>query len=404
VVKRHVGVIVAVLVAAVGGWTVARATGGPGTAPSAYVALDPVRVLDQRSTGQRLVVARPLDLQVVGAAVPREATAVSLNITVIEPSRAGFVSVRAADARGRPATSTVNFDAGATVANSTTVALSRTGSVRIVYDATGATAADLQLVVDVLGYFVPMPTGARGPAGPAGPVGPTGVGVPGVPGPQGPAGAVGPTGSAGPAGTPGVPGASGIRITELSVCDGTDGGTVADELCKIGMTGPGGGPVFFIDYTDQYPSFCLVGDCNYLEAAPADVDEAGGDFTSTWCSNTTGLLGLDAWSNKAVGAGRTNTMTADATCTSGAVQTAVDYTAPSFNGVAKDDWWLPSAGELMLMYANLLQAGVGDFPGSAYWTSSERSASNAWAEDFVFGYEDYNAKGTNGRVRPVRGF
>jgi hypothetical protein len=61
----------------------------------------------------------------------------------------------------------------------------------------------------------------------------------------------------------------------LSVCDGTDAGTTADELCKIGMTGPGGGPVFFIDYFDQYASFCASGDCNYLEASTADVDEGG---------------------------------------------------------------------------------------------------------------------------------
>jgi hypothetical protein len=166
------------------------------------------------------------------------------------------------------------------------------------------------------------------------------------------------------------------------VCDGTDAGTVADELCKIGMTGPGGGPVFFIDYQDQYASFCATGDCNYLEASPADVDEAGGDFTSAWCSDRTTSLSLSNWSNSAIGAGRTNTTTADTTCTSGAIQTAVDYTAPAFNGVAKDDWWLPSIGELMAMYTNLRQAGVGGFSADYYWSSSESSATVAWYQYF----------------------
>jgi|688.fasta_scaffold55674_3 hypothetical protein len=216
-------------------------------------------------------------------------------------------------------------------------------------------------------------------------------------------GARGATGSAGATGATGATGASSVKITELSVCDGTDAGTVADELCKIGMTGPGGGPVFFVDYQDQYTSFCATGDCNYLEASPADVDEAGGDFTSAWCSDTT-LRNLNAWSNSAVGAGRTNTTTADTTCTSGAIQTAVDYTAPAFNGVAREDWWLPSLGELMLMYTNLRQAGVGDFAADGYWSSSEGTATRAWYQTFNNYNQTNDPKTLTLRVRPVRGF
>jgi hypothetical protein len=206
-------------------------------------------------------------------------------------------------------------------------------------------------------------------------------------------------GATGPAGATGATGASSVKITELSVCDGTDAGTVADELCKIGMTGPGGGIVFFVDYQDQYASFCATGDCNYLEASPADV---GGN--QAWCSDTTTLRNLNAWSNSAVGAGRTNTTTADTTCTSGAIQTAVDYTAPAFNGVAREDWWLPSVGELMLMYANLRQAGVGGFATGAYWSSSEFNDPNAWSQSFESGLQNASAKDNEDRVRPVRGF
>jgi len=227
--------------------------------------------------------------------------------------------------------------------------------------------------------------------GPAGPAGPAGA-----------AGAAGATGATGAAGATGATGASAAKITELSVCDGTDAGTVADELCKIGMTGPGGGIVFFIDYMDQYPSFCAVGDCNYLEASPADVDEAGGDYLSLWCSDTTTLLGLDAWDKSAVGAGRTNTTTADTTCTSGAIQTAADYSF-TFNGVAFDDWWLPSIGELMEMYWNLRTAGVGGFASGTYWSSTESNASVVFDQTFSAG-RGASGKGANIRVRPVRGF
>lgn len=180
----------ALVVAALGGWTVARASGNSTPTPSAYVPIDPVRLLDHRSDPEadapRLRVGRPLDLKVTGAVVPSNATAVTLNITVVDPTRAGFVTARASDARGRPATSTVNFDAGATIANSTTVAVSRTGAVRFVYDAYAERTGELQLVVDVLGYYVPMPAGPAGPAGPPGPMGP--VGVPGSAGAQGPPG------------------------------------------------------------------------------------------------------------------------------------------------------------------------------------------------------------------------
>lgn len=244
------------------------------------------------------------------------------------------------------------------------------------------------------------PTGAKGDTGATGAKGDTGA--TGAKGDTGAAGAKGDTGAPGADGAAG--GGGGASITELSVCDGPDAGTVANELCKIGMTGPGGGPVFFIDSQNLFASFCASGDCNYLEASPADVDEAGSDFTSQWCSDNSTALGLSGWDKKAIGAGRTNTATAHTACTSGAIQTAVDYTAPAFNGVAKDDWWLPSIGELMVMYSNLFQAGAGSFSVTGYWSSSESDATNAYYQLFDFGAQPITGKAGNAHVRPVRGF
>ena len=54
-------------------------------------------------------------------------------------------------------------------------------------------------------------------------------------------GAKGDTGAAGAKGdTNGT-----LAITQQSVCDGSDADTVANEVCKVGMTGPGGGLIFF---------------------------------------------------------------------------------------------------------------------------------------------------------------
>jgi len=213
------------VVTAAGGWTAARASTNPATAPLAFVPIDPVRVFDQRadaSPGSRLSVGRPLDLRITGGAVPAEATAVTVNVTVERPTRAGFVTVRSADARGRPSTSTVNFEAGQTVANTATVTLSRQGAIRFTYDAYGEPTARLALVVDVLGYFVPVEAGLTGPAGQPGPAGPTGpqgaIGVPGVPG------ATGPEGPVGPAGPPGAGAGGGAPTAQVNTARLGEGG------------------------------------------------------------------------------------------------------------------------------------------------------------------------------------
>jgi hypothetical protein len=194
-------------------------------------------------------------------------------------------------------------------------------------------------------------------------------------------------------------------IAQQSACDGSDADSIADELCKIGMTGPGGGIIFFVDYHDQYKGL------DYLEAAPVGwgngITVNSGESTGSstvdpkmkWCSSTSSLLGLDGWAKSAVGAGVTNTATADTTCTSGAIQAASDYA-----GGSKTDWFLPSVGEAMLMYVNLRQSGVGSFAIDKYWSSSELGASNAWFEGFYSGDQNTNNKSTPYYVRPVRAF
>ena len=236
-------------------------------------------------------------------------------------------------------------------------------------------------------------TGADGISGAAGAKGDAGIGV---------VGATGPKGDAGVNAT--------VAITQQSLCDGGDAGVVADELCKIGMTGPGGGIIFLVDYNDEYAGL------NYLEAAPVgwgngiqvNQGSLSGETTGTttvdplmqWCSNTSSLLGLDAWSNSAVGVGGSNTSTADTTCAGGAIQAVSDYA-----GGTKTDWFLPSIGEAMLMYTNLRQVGASGFTSEAYWSSSESIASIAWAQLFMNGTQNYYfQKSYVNYVRPVRAF
>jgi hypothetical protein len=217
------------------------------------------------------------------------------------------------------------------------------------------------------------------------PAGVSMVGATGAPGPGGSSGGSGPAGANGTNAT--------IAITELFVCDGPDAGTVADEKCKIGMTGPGGGFIFVVDYNDQYTGF------NYLEAAPADLTG-----TFSWSDSTTASVsGASGWAARAVGRGQTNTTAiVNLPSTSGAAVSADSYSSPSYNSVVKSDWFLGSLGEMKLMYDNL--QGVGGFVADKYWSSSEDNATNAWYQYFYSGLQNNYNKSNTIYVRPIRAF
>lgn len=83
-------------------------------------------------------------------------------------------------------------------------------------------------------------------------------------------------------------------------------------------------------------------------------------------------------------------------------------------GLTAGKWWLPSAGELMLMYSNMrkinhclsLIAGATQLPEAAHWSSTETSSTNAWFLYFSSGYlYTWTSKVSyQRRVRPVSAF
>jgi len=157
---------------------------------------------------------------------------------------------------------------------------------------------------------------------------------------------------------------------------------------KVGAPGPGGGFIFFVDYYDQYPGF------TYLEAAPTDIPDI------SWCDKTdTSIPAIGGWAGNTVGKGRANTIAMLGYCTSGAANEADKYFTPT-----KSDWFLPSEGELMLMYTNLRQAGVGGFASNYYWSSTEDGSLYAWYQYFGTGNQYNYNKGYTHPVRAVRAF
>jgi hypothetical protein len=157
---------------------------------SAVVTITPVRVVDTRSgigLSGPLVSAMGREVTITGpipvtsgpdrVVVPEGATGVILNVTVVGPSAAGFVSVRPAGTPGPPATSSLNFGADAIVPNAVTVALGtdgKTGRIEVTYDAFGAAGPTTDLLIDVVGFLVDGGTGAAGPKGDMGDTGQAG--------------------------------------------------------------------------------------------------------------------------------------------------------------------------------------------------------------------------------------
>lgn len=222
-----IGAAVAVTLGGGGLFVASAAT----SAPSSIVAIDPIRIVDTRDPAD-LGLAGPLvsteseQVQVTGAAVPDGATGVLMNVTVVQPSANGFLSIRPGDADGAPTTSSLNFSAGDVVSNSVQVSLPVTGpnagQIEVTYDADAVEGPTTELLIDVIGYLTEG-SGAPGPAGPAGETGPAGdTGSLGPAGPTGPAGRTGDTGATGAAGPAGAVGPAGPESGSPVIGGGVD--------------------------------------------------------------------------------------------------------------------------------------------------------------------------------------
>ena len=199
-------------------------------------------------------------------------------------------------------------------------------------------------------------------------------------------------------GARGAPGTNAtLAITQQSVCDGSDAGMVANELCKIGMTGPGGGHIFFVDYNDQYPGF------DYLEAAPKECENVEITWASESASND-GIFPSRGWEGGAVGQGQANTSAIVAYSTSDTAGNNAAKYADSLNCGQMTDWFLGSIGEVILMEANLRQAGVGGMFFDNYWSSSELEQGLAWYLNPNSGQRGYELEDRSKAVRPIRAF
>lgn len=132
---------------------------------STFVSVQPVRILDTRPAEDiglsgKFVSNFDRELQVTGtidtadgsaAPVPAGATGVVLNVTAVRPAAGGYISVNPGGTTDF-STSNLNFLAGEIVPNAVTVPLSSDGKISIVYVASSGTGADVDVLVDLVGY------------------------------------------------------------------------------------------------------------------------------------------------------------------------------------------------------------------------------------------------------------
>lgn len=141
--------------------------------------------------------------------------------------------------------------------------------------------------------------------------------------------------------------------------------------------------------------------------------EVSGGGTTTWDRVTA----LNDWN------GKTNTQKQIAASKEGAVTNTASY-APGFcnlysrsnangKGLTAGKWWLPSLGEMMMIYANMtkvnytlsLISGATQLVEDAYWTSTEASATTAWPLYLSDGFANGRTKASIHRyVRAVSAF
>ena len=246
------------------------------------------------------------------------------------------------------------------------------------------------------------------------------TGAKGATGAKGTKGAKGDTGLTGAKGDTGAAGASSpTGFTARSVC-GSNGTT----LCAVGVQGPGGGTIVYVDSTNEMPGY------DYLEVAPADASSSVAWATTTMkCGSAASANCQTEFLSDAgtaldylgLGTGRAATAAIVARHNAGGVA-KTEYAAgiaDAYTTATASDWFLPSRDELnevckfarntdQVAGADIVCAGGalrdGFSTAGYYWSSSEIDDYMAWDHYFEPNIQSASSKVKSFPVRPVRAF
>lgn len=163
-----------------------------------------------------------------------------------------------------------------------------------------------------------------------------------------------------------------------------------DSMFSIGQTGPNGGTIFWVNEGS------LPNGPSALECAPSNWYTSNSnepDCPMVWAQDTDELGSVRT--SDQVGAGEENWRLIDES----------DIFCPPLFQIGNflgEGWYLPSIGELKLMYTNLHQSGLGDLNGSQYWSSSIWLDQMVHSLDFESGEHLLTSPTYGLYLRPVR--
>ena len=177
---------------------------------------------------------------------------------------------------------------------------------------------------------------------------------------------------------------------------------------NIGDIGPGGGIIFYVNpsgftvegYSGAEGAFESY-TAHYLEAAPSNFSTSAqwGAYGTLISGITTFTSSTDPLANK-IGNGRKDTLTIVAHLGTSETNRAAQLAAAATFG-GKNDWFLPSLGELNLLYVQKSLTGI---TTGYFWSSSQSAIYYAWLQDFSNGNRYVGTNDLTFTVRSIRAF
>lgn len=175
---------------------------------------------------------------------------------------------------------------------------------------------------------------------------------------------------------------------------------------NIGDTGPGGGKIFYYDEagfncgsTFSETGSPSEGKCHYLEVAPNGWFGTADDPRIAWAINDYTFTSIPGATETAIGGGFKNSA-AIVIAIGGFFESFAAGIARGYRNTTREEWYLPSLGELEQLKINMVAAGLSSF---SFWSSTENNATTA--KDLGLGpYSGDGDKASTTPVRPIRAF
>ena len=168
---------------------------------------------------------------------------------------------------------------------------------------------------------------------------------------------------------------------------------------KIGDEGPGGGIIFYVDKQGFTVYDGKGGEeiCHYLEMSRYTLGE------SRWYPEIVSIT-----TQTGLGYGKSNTyrILNHSTSERLTLENCAAYRALKYytSSTKAGEWFLPSKDELNLMWKSQKERVLATCTDDFHLSSSSYSTSNAWEQDFYFGYQNNFGKNYTNSVRVVRAF